>query len=429
MLIDDLFDDEISVKVMRQNHVIGVLSTTNNGLEFKYDTDWMKWGEPLSAQLSFSGNFKSSDVHAYFDSFMPEGSRRETMANLEKISASDLVGFLRRHGEDLQGDIHTEPLGKSNGGEDITRYISKTIAQDISFARIKQHSLLAGVDDKLAVRAFYKNNQWVFELPNIDNPSTHIIKKGNFLCVNEYFCMTLAQMCGLSVMPCTILAHNNVEAFLTKRFDRTTDSKGNTIRLEQKDFCQLVGKSPDEKYFRGFSGFSNNDIVKILKPLPISETWKFLYGSMFSLIIGNSDDHGKNYSLLYEKGQEPVLAPFYDLSSISGMMMFHPESTGSTRLARPIGKAQFAVKLTVNDMREHIKLFGVDFIKFTEIFSQLVTTIKDNTFSAKEKTVALLKECELQRLMPEAEFLAEHVLGRLDEFFLDFSKNLQETVK
>lgn len=420
----DDFDDgrPDMVRIMNGSDSVGILSAIGEHLDFEYTEDWKQKGDPLSPFLPFSGNFKSPNIHAYFDSFLPEGKRREIIGKQDKIPASDIVGFLRRHGEDLPGNLHAEPIGKSNNSDDITKVIAKAAENGISFARFRQHSLLSGVDDKIAVVAHKKQGKWRFNLSNVENPSTHIIKKDNLLCLNELFCMRLAGKCGLSVMPCDILSFGGTEAFITERFDRVKDKTGKVLRLEQKDFCQLAGKTPNQKYYRAGFGLSNQDIAALFVPLPKSETWQFLAGSMFSLIIGNADDHGKNYAFLYAPEQK--LAPLYDLASISGMLKFHPQSSGTTRLARPIGKAWQAQNLTPDDIREHLDIFDVPFSEFSDMFSELVINVEKNSELVKNDINDTLKFLSLIKLQPELDFLSEHMLGRCSEFFSDFARQL-----
>lgn len=423
--------DEISssVNIYADARLVGILSAANGSLSFVYSENWIKNGDPLSPAMPLSGNFHSGDIHSYFDSFMPEGKRREIMASLDKLPASDLVGFLRRHGEDLPGNLHAEPIGKSSGNEDITRQIAKRVEQGASFARLPQHSLLSGVDDKIAVIAEKKSGNWVFSLSSIDRPSTHIIKKGNDLCVNEAFCMELARQCGLAAMPSDILVYNGQEAYITERFDRVKTSSG-TLRLDQKDFCQLAGKSPEEKYYHCGIGLSNEDIVNILSCLPISETWKFLEASMFSLIIGNSDDHGKNYSLLYEnKDCAPVLSPMYDIASISGYLMFNPQGRGTTRLARPIGHALYDADLSVDDLIEYADVFNVDCSQFSETFEYMVNAVDKNAITAKNIISEKLNAAKIPNRIDEVDFLFSHMKGRVEEFYKDLAKQLSDKQK
>lgn len=417
--VDDFPNDEDmpGLDIFASGKIIGRLSICDGELNFAYADSWISEGDPLSEYLPFSGKYSSRDVYNYFVAFMPEGRRKELLVSYDKISGNNLIGFLRRHGEDLPGQLYALPLGKSNGNEDITRKIAKLTENDESFVNVaKQHSLLAGVDDKIAVIASKKGNHWTFQLSNIENPSTHIIKKSNSLCVNEFFCTRLAQSCGLSVMPCDLLAFNGKEAFITQRYDRAKDHTGKIARIEQKDFCQLAGKSPEEKYYRAGTGVSNEDIANILLPLGGDNIQIFLSGSLFSLIIGNNDDHGKNYALLY--APEAHFAPLYDLASISALMMFDETASGTNRLSRPIGKSLFAASLTPADMEDYAKIFHVENGELLDLFDTMLESVEKNVQDIEVQTSKRIRELKLPR-QDEVDFLKLHITERC-KFFREF---------
>ncbi len=87
-------------------------------------------------------------------------------------------------------------------------------------------------------------------------------------------------------------------------------------RLHQEDFCQALGKSPSQKY-QNEGGPSFNDCFELLKnvsPLLARDWITFIDYILFNFIVGNTDAHGKNFSLLYDTaGFIPRLAPLYDV--------------------------------------------------------------------------------------------------------------------
>lgn len=415
ILPPDEIPDADTVAIYANDVLVGILFIANGHLGFRYSPDWT--GGPISSCLPVSGICKSDDIHNYFDAFMPEGKRRESLIDQDRIPGNDLVSYLRRHGQDLPGDLYAEPLGRSDG-RDMTDEIRRRIGSGLPFSLLPQHSLLPGVDDKLAVVARKISGKWHFRLPDITTPSTHIIKKDNGLCTNEAFCTLLAKKCGLPVMPSDIIAVNRQPAFITERYDRKRLPDGRILRIRQEDFCQLANRPSEQKYFRAGMGLSNEDIARLL---PASEIPAFIAGSMFSLIIGNSDDHGKNYSLLYENGEQRF-APLYDLASISEHLLYDPDARGSTRLARPVGKAIYDIDLTVDDLKAHADVFGIDQDDFATIFQEMVRTIDANTDDAAEMIHERLMDLRLPG--EEAEFLRAHIHGRIEELYADLAKEL-----
>lgn len=415
ILPPDNIPDGDTVAIYANDTLAGILFVTNGHLGFRYAPGWTDG--PISSCLPIPGTYRSGDIHNYFDAFMPEGKRRENLVAQDKVPGNDLVSYLRRHGQDLPGDLHAEPLGKSDDS-DVTDEIRRRIGDRLSFSLLPQHSLLPGVDDKIAVVAEKISGEWRFRLPGIDTPSTHIIKKGNGLCVNEAFCMLLAKKCGLPVMISDILAVNGQPAFITERYDRKRLPDGRILRIRQEDFCQLANRPSEQKYFRAGMGLSNEDIARLL---PASEIPAFIAESVFSLVIGNSDDHGKNYSLLYEDGKA-CLAPLYDLASISGYLLHDPNARGSTRLARPIGEAIHDIDLTVDDLKAHADIFGMDQDDFAAIFQETVRAVDANADDAA--TIIRKRLTELNLPKEEAEFLRVHMHGRVEELYADLAKEL-----
>lgn len=407
--------DGNSVAIYSGASLVGFLFFTDDKLGFQYTPEWREKGEPLSPYLPFNTPLKSEDIHIFFNAFMPEGRRRDIMIRHDKLPGNDLVGYLRRHGQDLPGSFHAEPIGKSDD-RDITAEVMRSIGDEFPLTSLHPHSLLSGVDDKIPAIAHKTAKGWQFRLSTTEKPSTHIIKKGNGLCINETFCMRLAQLCGLPAMDSDILSVEGKLAFITKRYDREKRPDGTVRRIEQKDFCQLANLDADQKYCRAGLGLTNEKIAALL---PKSEVNAFLAGSMFSLVIGNSDDHGKNYALLYKDEKNPTLAPFYDLASISGYLCFDENARASTRLARPIGKAVYDVYIKSDDLCRHAEIFGVTAKDLANILDEIVRQVDLNADAAACDTIEKLGEYPTD----EVEFLRQHMHGRVEEFYGKLAKD------
>ncbi len=147
-------------------------------------------------------------------------------------------------------------------------------------------------------------------------PSSHILKPdiAGFAnsTANEMFCMTLADKVGLPV-PTASLHRQPETVYLVERYDRARVGERLT-RLHQIDFCQALNLPSSKKYEKE-GGPSFNDCFAILRNYcrePAKDVQNLLSWVIFNYLIGNSDAHGKNLSLLMiPAGVE--LAPFYDL--------------------------------------------------------------------------------------------------------------------
>ena len=150
-------------------------------------------------------------------------------------------------------------------------------------------------------------------------PSNYIIKPPiedlDNTVENEAFCMALAHEVGLDVPKTFIHQHGSLKLFVIERYDRTRTGE-NIQRLHQEDFCQALRIPPEFKYETegGPSLAACFDLVRSHSVSAGKDVLSLLNWVIFNYLIGNSDAHGKNLSLLLLP-EGPRLSPFYDLLS------------------------------------------------------------------------------------------------------------------
>jgi serine/threonine-protein kinase HipA len=113
--------------------------------------------------------------------------------------------------------------------------------------------------------------------------------------------------------------------FATERYDRIFDPEGSAIdglirplRLHQEDFAQALGissagkyESPGEEYLK--AAFH---LLASCSSDPIRDQLRLWDLVIFDYLVGNTDNHLKNISLLYDKNLAGIhLAPAYDIVS------------------------------------------------------------------------------------------------------------------
>lgn len=92
--------------------------------------------------------------------------------------------------------------------------------------------------------------------------------------------------------------------FAIKRFDRVSNS-----RIHIEDFAQIYNVYPQDKYKK----VSYNNIIAMLSVvMGEAGAYEFIKRLVFNILIGNSDMHLKNNSLIYPDTRTPQLAPAYD---------------------------------------------------------------------------------------------------------------------
>ena len=144
--------------------------------------------------------------------------------------------------------------------------------------------------------------------------ATHIVKfwePNEFpqLAANEYFCLKVAQACGLEVPPYQI-AEDGM-ALVIDRFDLRPDG---TYRGFE-DFCVLNARRTDEKYRGSYETQIMKRFQEFANSLHVNEDLEKLF-TLIALNCGlrNGDAHLKNFGIVYDDVLgEARLAPIYDL--------------------------------------------------------------------------------------------------------------------
>lgn len=92
------------VKVLLYGKFCGVLSQTEQGFTFDYDSSYKGRNLSLSMPLS-DGPFKSKELHPFFLSLAPEGWLKKRYSELQKIDENDPLGMLLSNGKNLLGAV------------------------------------------------------------------------------------------------------------------------------------------------------------------------------------------------------------------------------------------------------------------------------------------------------------------------------------
>jgi serine/threonine-protein kinase HipA len=135
------------------------------------------------------------------------------------------------------------------------------------------------------------------------------------------------------------------------RYDRYIKNRI-TNRIHQEDFCQALGIVSGKKYQSG-GGAKLKDCYRVINDFSetrLTDTIRFMEWIIFNYLIGNTDAHAKNLSLLHsDTGVR--LAPFYDLLSTE----VYPEKIVDHEMAMLInGKGKYdSLRL-----KDFIALFG-----------------------------------------------------------------------
>lgn len=258
-----------------------------------------------------------------------------------------------------------------------------------------------GVQKKLSLHLVSDSRKPRLTLVNY--PTGYILKpqvaEFEALPESEQLIMTMADMAGISTVPHALIKGNAGLAYITKRVDRNlTDDKIEMLAME--DFCQLDLRLTEDKY-RG----SYERCAKIIKQYSSRvgiDMAEFYIRLVFCFIVGNSDMHLKNFSLIEtaEGSGEYVLSPAYDLLPVNANM--------------PADKEQFA--LAMNGKKMNIR--KGDFLKFADtcgIARQTAEKLIENLVKLTPKWLA----------MCENSLLPDELKDRLKKIIIERTEVLQ----
>jgi len=265
-----------------------------------------------------------------FEMNTPEGLLRERLRlafakatgtfdefDLLGIVGRSQVGRIRYTGqeEQLQEDVPfqsvDEILEKRRGG-DLFRYLIEKFA---SFSGISGVQPKVLVRDEGASAALSKADH---RLSQSYRGATHIVKfweQNEYpqLAANEFFCLRVAEKCGLDVPPYRLA--EDALALVIDRFDLRSDG---TYRGFE-DFCVLNARRTDEKYRGSYETSIMNRFLEFANSPHVGEDLERLFTLIVvNCALHNGDAHLKNFGIVYDDVQgEARLAPVYDLVTTS----------------------------------------------------------------------------------------------------------------
>lgn len=178
---------------------------------------------------------------------------------------------------------------------------------------------LAGAQAKMALL----NHDGRWGLPTGRIPTTHIFKTGakgfEGHDLNEHLCLAAAQHAGIWSASSIAQSFGDQTALVVTRYDRQWLATNEYGRIHQEDMCQAFGIGPAYKY-QNEGGPTPAQIADLLwSTMPAREAGfavrRFADALIWNWVIGGTDAHAKNYSLLLS-GSQVELAPMYDVASV-----------------------------------------------------------------------------------------------------------------
>jgi serine/threonine-protein kinase HipA len=349
------------------------------GLHYEYD--------PRRVDKAPGGQLPS-----WFANLLPEresGLRRFFTAQLGLKHISDFA-LLVHLGQDLPGAVRVatdDPHFADRffgGGPDAQRKVAK-----MSFS-------LAGMQVKLSMRQTrpgeYRymgvGGDWIVKFPS---------GKHDLLPENENAMMTWARLSGMNVPEHHLVSPEHLQevppeligsggsAFAVRRFDRNGDE-----RVHQEDFAQVFDLLPFEKD-RG----SAEAVGRVIARECPDDMTEFVRRLTACVVMGNTDEHLKNWSLQYPDGRARRLSPAYDLVSVTSYDAFRRDV-----LTLPIADQADPAYISLDHFRRFADALSID---------------AEATVATARETAALMADSwpEVMAECPVPPFVAQHVESRL----------------
>lgn len=327
----------MALTLLLSGRIAGWLEADGDGNPgLRYADAWLDTAGAYPVSLSLpltQRDFPPQTVSAVLWGLLPDNeSLLQRWGSRFHVSPRNPAALLAHVGEDCAGAVQfvnenrlesvltgagdrIEPLSDDELADRLRR-----LRQDNGMARnvddVGQFSL-AGAQSKIALLR-QDDGSWAIPAGRI--PTTHILKPPGSdydgFVENEMFCLRLAQALGLPAATVEKIDIGGETAICVSRYDRTR-MNGNPVRVHQEDFCQALGVMPQVKY-QSQGGPGPADLAGVLwshSSRPLNDVVTLFQALAFNYLIGGTDAHAKNYSLLFGAGGNVRLAPFYDISS------------------------------------------------------------------------------------------------------------------
>ena len=228
--------------------------------------------------------------------------------------------------------------------------ITDSVLEELAKESTNKGYTIPGVQKKLSL---HLSKEVYPRLTVVNYPTGYIlkpqVKEFRALPEAEHLVMSMADKAKIRTVPHALVKSKDSYAYITKRIDRVFSKDSNVKMFAMEDFCQLDLRLTQDKYKGSYERCGN--IIKKYSFRSGLDMTELFYRLVFSFIVGNSDMHLKNFSLIEsESGSgEYHLSPAYDLLPVTVIM--------------PEDKEEFALPINGKKRNIHRKdflIFAVD---------------------------------------------------------------------
>ena len=183
------------------------------------------------------------------------------------------------------------------------------------------------------------------------------------------------------------------------------------FRLHQEDMCQAIGLSSGLKYEPSAANYLNHmaDVLRRELTLFNEDRLMLSYYQLFDYLVGNCDNHLKNWSMLWDKDWRiKRLAPLYDVVDTTlypNLVREMGVSFGGSRRIDDVGRADVLQRLASCGVAHQIAGFMVsDMVKETsDALEAAAARLVEEGFPAAERV--------LKQMLPGVRERAKRIAG------------------
>jgi serine/threonine-protein kinase HipA len=416
--------------ILIEGELVGSVRADRSGrLSLSYETTWRQspQGYSLSVSMPLAQiTYSQRAVWPYLWNLLPENPNvLQRWAQQYHVSAGNPLKLLAYVGADVPGAAQFLPPERAEEiqteqhptiewiDRDELRERLQQLRNDISAVRRPGDIGKMSLPGAQAKTAYYRDpdtDRW--GIPGGRTPTTHIIKPCipgfDGLVENEHLCLDIAARLGLHAARSFVLALDE-PYIVVERYDRLPPSSGSLFprRIHQEDLCQALSLMPARKYQEdGGPGIAQ--IVSLIRRVssdPETDVERFLQANIFNWLIGGTDGHAKNYSLLIDAQDAVRLAPLYDLSS----QLPYPELIAQ-KVSMKIGSHYEIALVDSTDWKDLARACALDEERVMRILTAMSEALPDQICAAR--TQAVEDGLSEQVVTPLANLLIRHVRER-----------------
>lgn len=298
---------------------VGYLVAKDGEISFQYDDDWLLNGFsispfslPLKREIFINEKRNFDGLFGVFADSLPDGWGALMMVrklaakgiNYEGLSPLTKLSLLDERGK---GGLSYAP-GQNEEGEELSDLdevasFAKEVLEgnNVSEDNLDKMARMMGSSGGARPKTYFLagGKEWIVKFPGSFDPR----EAGK----EEYSANSLAKECGLNVNEFRLFPSKRCLGYFgSARFDRKEGKRIHMISLSS--LLETSFRLPNLDYLHLF---------RVIKNISIEEEDLYeAYGRMcFNVLYGNKDDHGNNFSFLYDEEKKGYrLSPFYDIT-------------------------------------------------------------------------------------------------------------------